>query len=110
MKGYVHEAVCWNNNEINDTIILSTWFLKGFSKINNSTGQYSGYNEDLKCDNAAGESQKRAFCNSPTWISAARRSQIFSTFSKRPVTKDTVVIPAGGYAVIRFKADNPGMR
>ena len=26
----------------------------------------------------------------------------------RPVRKDTVIVPAGGYAVIRFRTDNPG--
>ena len=27
---------------------------------------------------------------------------------ENPVKKDTVMVPDGGYTIIRFKADNPG--
>lgn len=29
-------------------------------------------------------------------------------FSERPVEKDTIAVPSGGYAVVRMVADNPG--
>jgi len=32
-----------------------------------------------------------------------------SQISDKPVLKDTVMVPSGGYTVIRFKADNPGL-
>lgn len=27
---------------------------------------------------------------------------------EQPIHKDTVMVPSGGYTVVRFKADNPG--
>jgi FtsP/CotA-like multicopper oxidase with cupredoxin domain len=30
------------------------------------------------------------------------------TTSTAPVLKDTIAVPSGGYAVIKFKANNPG--
>jgi len=32
-----------------------------------------------------------------------------SQISDKPVLKDTVMVPSGGYTVIRFKANNPGL-
>lgn len=65
-------------------------------------GQYSGEvltkaNTDITCGNTA-------TCTAPQWSVGAPAVNV----SSKTVRKDTVVIPAGGYAIIRFLANNPG--
>ena len=65
-------------------------------------GQYSGErltraNSDITCGNTA-------VCSAPQWSSGAPPV----TISTKTVRKDTVIVPAGGYVIIRFLANNPG--
>ena len=67
-------------------------------------GELTGGNSDLKCGG-------KTLCVRPRWDSGKDYSTRKKVTSKIPSTaplKDTVLIPAGGYAVVYFKTDNPG--
>jgi FtsP/CotA-like multicopper oxidase with cupredoxin domain len=68
----------------------------GYGELNESTGFWSGNNEDIACNNE--------LCSKPRWSDAA--TPVLNL--KDPPVKDTVIIPARGYTVIRFRANNPG--
>lgn len=67
-------------------------------------GTLTGNTPDIECD--------RPYCLSPNWRNGTQPD--FGRYSKTDkidsmaIRKDTVVVPAGGYVVIAFKADNPG--
>lgn len=42
------------------------------------------------------------FCNSASWTNGQPE------VSQHPIRKDTLIIPVGGYAIVRIKANNPG--
>jgi len=54
-------------------------------------------NKDVACVNGTGCAQAR-------WADGVPVLDMH----KSPVRKDTVIVPPGGYAVIRFRTDNPG--
>lgn len=77
----------------------------GFGVYNNITAKFMTETDDVKCFGT------KNYCNSAswkndTWIKDA--SSIPGLNTKFPPKKDTVIVPTGGYVVIRFKADNPG--
>ncbi|XP_065666457.1 uncharacterized protein LOC100206475 isoform X2 [Hydra vulgaris] len=60
-------------------------------------------NKDIDC----GLGQK--FCNEPKWKNKQwDNGNIPGLNLINPPRKDTLIIPTGGYAVLRFKSDNPG--
>ena len=67
----------------------------GFPNYNKNTGLQTRPNADIFCNSA--------ICNSPRW---SGRPPIMNL--QRPPVKDTIVVPAGGYVVLRFISDNPG--
>ncbi|XP_062566058.1 uncharacterized protein LOC134228421 [Saccostrea cucullata] len=77
----------------------------GFGTYNNITGKFITQTDDIAC------SGKRNYCNSASWRNDSwnkNASFITNLKTKFPPKKDTVIVPTGGYVVIRFKADNPG--
>ena len=50
------------------------------------------------------------FCTNPSWTNGADpdRNRVGQTLRPVPPLKDTVLVPAGGYAVVYFRANNPG--
>ena len=68
----------------------------GYPQYNFSTGFYVADNRDIKCINSR--------CTRLQW-----RKPVALTLDRPVVKKDTVIVPAGGYTVIRFRADNPGI-
>ena len=68
----------------------------GYPRYNATTGFYVSDNKDLQCVDAR--------CTQLRW-----RQDAALTLDRPVVKKDTVVVPAGGYTVIRFSADNPGI-
>ena len=69
-------------------------------------GRLTGGNQNIDC----GDQQKTDLCNVPKWLNQTvdysfGKSGKIDQFSPQ---KDTILIPAGGYAVVYFKADNPG--
>jgi hypothetical protein len=48
------------------------------------------------------------YCNSAKWRNQTWNSNIPGAKTIYPPEKDTIIVPTGGYVVIRFKANNPG--
>lgn len=69
----------------------------GFANHDKDTGRWVSYNSDVACDDDS------TLCAAPRWNITR------PVFQKtQPAIKDTVHVPARGYAVIRFKSTNPG--
>jgi FtsP/CotA-like multicopper oxidase with cupredoxin domain len=74
----------------------------GYGQYQN--GRLIANTPDVQCD--------QPYCLSPNWRNGTQSD--FSKYSKTgkihrlAIRKDTVTVPAGGYVVIAFKADNPG--
>ena len=86
----------------------------------NLDGKYLSPNKDIECIMSENEEKKecnrfitvdRAFAGHNTRVQTVRWTNNipphFSS-SRSYVKKDTVIVPYGGYAVIRFTVDNPG--
>lgn len=79
----------------------------GFANYNKTTGEFISQNEDITCGGNATEDE--TFCNEPSWSNPEWRNGNVSGLNLAdPPRKDTVVVPYGGYVVLRIKADNPG--
>ena len=68
------------------------------------SGELTAGNSDIDC-------RGNTLCIKPRWKSGKDYSTRNEVTSKIPSTaplKDTLLIPAGGYAVVYFKTDNPG--
>ncbi|XP_046357790.2 laccase-like [Haliotis rufescens] len=77
----------------------------GYAQYNASNGQVIGDNIDIDCHNVS-----HNFCNSPTWANSSwTGDNIPGLELKNPPRKDTIIVPTGGYAVVRIRADNPGL-
>ena len=73
----------------------------GFGSYNNTNGKYLRENTDIHCSTF--------YCNQPTWSNASYGGDNIPDLKfDRPIRKDTLMVPTGAYAVIRFKTDNPG--
>ena len=64
------------------------------------TGRIMSASEDITCD------KNEYICTNPQWSS--ENPDLGRTDINRAPLKDTVLIPAGGYAIVYFKANNPG--
>ena len=76
---------------------LSFAILKvGYPPFNTSTGHRDGQNGDIKCESP--------WCNKMSWA----RDVTDELNLVNPPIRDTIVVPALGYVVLRFRAWNPG--
>ena len=74
----------------------------GWPEYDQKTGLYKSLNKDIRC-------LLNEHCNSATWSDPSwRDGNLPGMVRDRAVRKDTVMVPAGGYVVIRFKTENPG--
>ena len=75
----------------------------GFGKYDENTGKFLLSTNDINCgfDN---------YCNSPEWADGnwTNPDNIPGLQLEYPPEKDTIIVPTGGYVIIRFKANNPG--
>ena len=69
---------------------------QGFGVVDNRTKRLTGLNEDIVCDNKP--------CSRQHW----KRDMTGELNFENPPLKDSVVAPAQGYTVVRFRSDNPG--
>ena len=75
----------------------------GYPESNSSTGFKMKDNTAIECDSHT------EYCNNPAW-----KNKVWANGNapglklKNAPKKDTLMIPAGAYAVIRFRSDNPG--
>ena len=68
----------------------------GYASFNNTTGVHLSDNEDVVCNSQ--------LCTRPAWRDG--RSPTLNLID--PAVRDVLIVPAGGYAVIQFRSDNPG--
>ena len=74
---------------------------------NESTGKYIGQNQDIDCRGTG--SMEQSLCTNATWRNASwLRGNVPGIELANAPRKDTIIVPTGGYAVIRFLSDNPG--
>lgn len=60
-------------------------------------------NEDINCGGGLN------YCNAATWRNTSWKGDNIPGLNlKNPPRKDTLIIPTGGYAVLRIRSDNPG--
>ncbi|XP_048588242.1 laccase-4 isoform X2 [Nematostella vectensis] len=68
----------------------------GYPVVNQTTGRPIRRNPDIACENE--------ICSRTRWKTRPRSALL----SDRPIVKNVVNVPAYGYAVLRFKSNNPG--
>ncbi|XP_078312878.1 uncharacterized protein LOC111102119 [Crassostrea virginica] len=78
----------------------------GFGTYDRVSAKYLQETNDIHCDGR----MKPSMCNSERWKVSTwdTPNAIPGIKLKNPPIKDTIVVPSGGYVVIRFKAKNPG--
>ena len=77
----------------------------GFGKYDQYTAKFLESTTDIKCLGS------KNYCNSAQWTNKTwtiSGNNIPELQLKYPPEKDTIIVPTGGYVVIRFKANNPG--
>ncbi|KAK3605830.1 hypothetical protein CHS0354_002467 [Potamilus streckersoni] len=80
----------------------------GYANYNETTGKFIGDNLDVDCrgDTVRDDS----FCNNATWSNVSwNDGNVPNLELEHAPRKDTIIVPTGGYTVIRFQADNPGL-
>nr|KAG5686608.1 hypothetical protein BaRGS_006282 [Batillaria attramentaria] len=83
----------------------------GYPTYSQSNGSFSADNPDIDCRGPA--DRTKTFCNTATWKNETWRAEnggvVPGLNLDNPIRKDTIIVPTGGYVVVRIKADNPGM-
>ncbi|XP_069125665.1 uncharacterized protein [Argopecten irradians] len=78
----------------------------GFPTYNMTTGKMIEPNMDIDCRGNGAQS----FCNHATWKNSSwQGNNVPGLNMVNPPRKDTLNIPPGAYAVVRLKANNPGV-
>ncbi|XP_050412927.2 uncharacterized protein LOC126827526 [Patella vulgata] len=74
----------------------------GYPRYSATTGKLIGDNPDINC--------RESSCNDATWADPHwHGDNIPGLELKNPPRKDTIIVPTGGYVVVRIVADNPGL-
>ncbi|WAR25666.1 ASO-like protein [Mya arenaria] len=74
----------------------------GYHQYDQITGKYSDGNGDISCDGS--------YCNGPYWNNTSWNvNTIPGLETQKPPMKDTIMVPKGGYAIVRITASNPGL-
>jgi len=75
----------------------------GYATYNNITGEKLSDNADIDCP-------PNQLCTHPSWKdkSWVLNDQISGLNLVDPPQKDTLMLPVGAYAIVRFRSDNPG--
>ena len=68
----------------------------GYASFDSSTGRQGNANPDVKCSNI--------LCSKAAWRDGKRPPLNLVD----PPVRDSVIVPAGGYVVVRFLSNNPG--
>ncbi|KAK3102541.1 hypothetical protein FSP39_012062 [Pinctada imbricata] len=82
----------------------------GYATYNETTGKFISQTDDILCTRNPNITQDKSFCNDPTWANSSwHGDNIPGLELNNPPRKDTIIVPSGGYVVIRIKANNPGL-
>ncbi|CAH1790455.1 unnamed protein product [Owenia fusiformis] len=78
----------------------------GYADYNSTTGKLIRDNTEVNC---LGDEDLN-FCNDATWRNTSwiNSDNIPGLNLVNPPRKDTIIVPTGGYVVVRIKANNPG--
>lgn len=80
----------------------------GYGQYNMSSGKIEGDNLDIDC--RGGTTRDKSFCNNATWSNSSwHNGNVPGLELQRPPRKDTIIVPTGGYVVLRIRANNPGL-
>ena len=75
----------------------------GFSVTDQTTARNIRQNPDINCGGGLN------FCNNASWSNKTwADGNIPGLNLKNPPRKDTIIVPTGGYVVLRIRSDNPG--
>eukprot|EP00106_Octopus_bimaculoides_P019942 XP_014787384.1 PREDICTED: laccase-like [Octopus bimaculoides] len=78
----------------------------GFAKYNETAGEIIHDTKDIDCRG----DPKMNYCNDAAWSNSNWEGDNIPGMNLRNAPrKDTIMVPTGGYAVVRIRADNPGM-
>ncbi|KAH3694261.1 hypothetical protein DPMN_081701 [Dreissena polymorpha] len=81
----------------------------GYGQYNSTTAEIIGDNPDINCT-GPGKDSKKSFCTNATWSNSSwLNGNVPNIELNHPLRKDTIIVPTGGYVVLRIKADNPGL-
>lgn len=82
----------------------------GYATFDEKYGFLVEQNKDIDCSGGKKRSNDYSFCKNATWRNQSwLNGNIPGQELRYPPRKDTIIVPDGGYAVIRFKANNPGI-
>ena len=80
----------------------------GYGRYNQTDGTFIGDNMDINC--RGNPDRSLSYCNDATWSNPAWLGGNVPGLKLNGAPKrDTVIVPSGGYVVIRIKSDNPGV-
>ncbi|XP_059146111.1 uncharacterized protein LOC131933346 [Physella acuta] len=80
----------------------------GYPPYNETTGQIMGDNLDINC--GGNPNRSLSYCNQAKWANSSwGGNNVPGLNLLTPPRKDTILVPTGGYVVLRLKADNPGV-
>ncbi|VDH91122.1 Hypothetical predicted protein, partial [Mytilus galloprovincialis] len=80
----------------------------GFASYDSTTGQLNSNGgqdqQDIICRDG------KNFCSNANWLNTSWANGNYPALNwNNPPQKDTIILPTGGYVIIRFRADNPGV-
>ncbi|OWF35519.1 L-ascorbate oxidase [Mizuhopecten yessoensis] len=76
--------------------------------VHDENGQISADNPDITC--LGQKFGNDTFCNTAQWTNSSWANENIPGLElQRPPVKDTIIVPSGGYVVVRIRADNPGL-
>ena len=93
----------------------SFWVLHiGLPSLNSTTGFVKCFSDDITCKNHPNlvdscHLSANDVCTSTGWTENGYPQKLSEKISPHTPRKDTLVVPAGGYAVIRMVTNNPGV-
>ncbi|XP_060080982.1 uncharacterized protein LOC132560327 [Ylistrum balloti] len=80
----------------------------GYATYDMTTAKFISQNTDVDCRGNGDMTQ--SFCNNATWRNPSwLGDNVPGLELANAPRKDTLIVPSGGYAIIRIKADNPGV-
>ncbi|XP_062602417.1 uncharacterized protein LOC134264138 [Saccostrea cucullata] len=82
----------------------------GFPVSDKTNGHIISQNNEIKCRRNVYISEENIVCKEVIWSDPSwKNGNVPGLNLKNPPIMDTVIIPSGGYVVIRFRANNPGL-
>ncbi|XP_064606092.1 uncharacterized protein LOC135470973 [Liolophura sinensis] len=80
----------------------------GYGEYNETTGEIIGDNLDIDC--RGNPDREKSYCNDATWSNSSWiNGNVPDVELEKPPRKDTLIVPTGGYAVVRIRANNAGV-